>query len=140
MTVTCTNSEKETEDFAQRLARGIKPGSFIALCGPLGAGKTAFVRGLAKGLGVKEKLSSPTFTLLKAYDSGSVPLYHYDVYRINGCEELDDTGFYDYAVGDGVCVCEWAELIENELPPERINVNIEYVDENKRKIVVENRA
>lgn len=129
MTEIITADERQTQDVAKSIAQSLKPGSFIALYGDLGAGKTAFTRGLAKGLGVTEPVLSPTFTLLKVYTSGSLPLYHFDVYRIADPEELIDLGFYDLAAGDGICITEWAELIAEELPPDRLDVFVEYTDE-----------
>jgi len=128
MDVVYTNSEEETAEWAAELAKTLKPGCFIAVDGELGAGKTAFAKGVARGLGVRETIVSPTFTFLRAYESGRLPLYHFDVYRISGTEELDDIGFFDYMEGDGICVCEWAELIAGELPEKRLEIRIERVD------------
>ena len=128
-----TDSEKETAGIAEKLAGGIGPGCFIALNGDLGAGKTAFVKGLAKGLGIKEPIVSPTFTLLRVYESGRLPMYHFDIYRLGGGAGLEDIDFYDYAEGDGVCVCEWAGLAEDELPPDRLDINIERLPEDGRR-------
>lgn len=134
MGVIYTNGEDETVAWAESLAATLEAGCFIAVDGDLGAGKTAFARGIARGLGVVEPVVSPTFTLLRAYDSGMLPLYHFDVYRIGGAEELDDIGFFDYAEGDGVCVCEWAARIADELPACRLDVLIERTGEHTRKI------
>ncbi len=134
-----TKNEDETAGYAEKLAELLGAGSFIALNGELGAGKTVFVKGLARGLGVRERIVSPTFTLLRAYESGRLPLYHYDAYRISANGELLDTGFYEYAVADGVCVCEWASLIASELPQKRIDITIERVagcGDSMRKITV----
>lgn len=120
-----TNSEEETAAYAKSLASLLKAGDFIALNGCLGAGKTAFVRGLAQGLSVRERVVSPTFTLLRWYDSGTLPLYHFDFYRVHSSNELEDIGFYDCAEQDGVCVCEWAELIVEALPQNRLEISIE---------------
>lgn len=135
MTEIITDGEKGTKRAAEEIAKALKPGSFIALYGDLGAGKTAFTKGLAAALGIKERVLSPTFTLLKVYTSGRVPLYHFDVYRISDINDLADLGYYDLACGDGVCVTEWADIIESELPPDRLDVYIEYADgEDSRKI------
>ncbi|MDL2237754.1 tRNA (adenosine(37)-N6)-threonylcarbamoyltransferase complex ATPase subunit type 1 TsaE [Christensenellaceae bacterium OttesenSCG-928-K19] len=137
MAVYTTNSEAETQDCARTFAKTLEQGSFVALNGDLGAGKTAFVKGIASGLGISDAVVSPTYTLLRVYESGRLPLYHYDVYRLEGEDELADIGFYDYAEGGGVCVCEWAERIAEELPIKRIDINIERLDEQKRKIIIE---
>jgi tRNA threonylcarbamoyladenosine biosynthesis protein TsaE len=134
-----TEDEGGTAELAARLAETLEPGSFVALRGDLGAGKTAFARGVAVRLGVAEHVLSPTFTLLRVYESGRLPFYHFDVYRIACADELNDAGFYEYAYGGGVCLCEWAELIEEELPEDRIDVRIERLDDSKRRITVERR-
>ncbi len=139
MAVIETHGEKETAEYAASFAGELKSGAFVALRGGLGAGKTAFTRGIAQGLGVKEPVVSPTFTLLRVYESGRLPLYHFDVYRIGDAEELAEIGFSEYADAQGVCVCEWADLIEEELPEERIDIVIERVDDDTRKIVVTKR-
>ncbi|MEG0594099.1 MAG: tRNA (adenosine(37)-N6)-threonylcarbamoyltransferase complex ATPase subunit type 1 TsaE [Christensenella sp.] len=132
-----SDDESKTREFAKKLAFCMTKGSFIAVYGDLGAGKTAFVKGLAEGLGVKESIVSPTYTILRVYESGALPLYHFDVYRIADEEELYETGFDDYAVGDGVCVCEWANLVSGALPVPRYDVHIERNGENTRKITVQ---
>ncbi len=129
--------EENTKEFAKKLASRLVQGSFLAVYGDLGAGKTAFVRGLAEGLGVRESIVSPTYTILRAYESGRLPLYHFDVYRIADEEELYETGFGEYAVGDGVCVCEWADLIKEALPVPRYEIRIERAGETCRRIDVE---
>lgn len=134
MTEIITDGECGTRSVAEGIAKTLKPGSFIALYGDLGAGKTAFAKGLAEALEVKEPVLSPTFTLLKVYTSGKLPLYHFDVYRISDPDELADLGYYDLACSDGVCLTEWADLIESELPPDRLDVYIEYMGEDSRKI------
>ncbi len=132
-----TYSEEETIDYARRLAEGLCAGSFISLSGDLGAGKTAFTKGIALGLGISETIVSPTFTILRMYETGRLPLYHFDVYRI-GMDDLAETDFYEFAFGNGVCVCEWAELIESELPEVRVDVKIERAGDDARRIIVEN--
>ncbi len=131
-----SESEQETKEFAKKLAFQLGKGSFLAVYGDLGAGKTAFVKGIAEGLQVSEDIVSPTFTILRAYESGHLPLYHFDVYRIADEEELYEIGFEEYAEGDGVCVCEWANLIPDALPPERLDVTIERRGDSRRKIVI----
>ena len=97
----------------------------ITLTGDLGVGKTVFTQGLAKGLGIEEPVNSPTFTIVQVYDEGRLPLYHFDVYRIGDIEEMDEVGFEEYVMGDGVSLIEWANLIEEILPERRSEVTIE---------------
>ena len=97
----------------------------ITLTGDLGFGKTVFTQGLAKGLGIEEPVNSPTFTIVQVYDEGRLPLYHFDVYRIGDIEEMDEVGFEEYVMGDGVSLIEWANLIEEILPENRTEVIIE---------------
>lgn len=126
-----TRSEDETIRLAEKLASLLKPGDVITLEGDLGAGKTTFTKGIARGLGVKRVVNSPTFTIVKEY-SGELPLYHMDVYRLEDSDE--DIGFSDYFDGDGISVVEWAQYIKDYLPGEYLNINISYVDEHKRLI------
>lgn len=100
-------------------------GQVITLTGDLGVGKTVFTQGLAKGLGIEEPVNSPTFTIVQVYDEGRLPLYHFDVYRIGDIEEMDEVGFEEYVMGDGVSLIEWANLIEEILPENRTEVIIE---------------
>lgn len=132
-----SGDEQKTKEFAKKLASRLVKGSFLAVYGDLGAGKTAFVKGLAEGLGVKEGIVSPTYTILRAYESGTLPLYHFDVYRIADEDELYETGFDEYAAGDGVCVCEWADLIPGALPAPRYDIRIERTGETERRITVQ---
>jgi tRNA threonylcarbamoyladenosine biosynthesis protein TsaE len=120
---------EETQSFAQRLAAFLQPGDFIALEGSLGAGKTTFTQGLARGLGVKTVVNSPTFTIIKEY-AGRLPLYHMDVYRVE--DDVDSLGLDDYFYGDGVCVVEWASLIEEVLPEDRLTVTLTAAGDNTR--------
>ncbi|SHG15073.1 tRNA (adenosine(37)-N6)-threonylcarbamoyltransferase complex ATPase subunit type 1 TsaE [Ornithinibacillus halophilus] len=129
-----TETEIETKRLAENLAQLLKPGDVITLEGDLGAGKTTFTKGLANGLGIKRTVSSPTFTIVKEYE-GELPLYHMDVYRLEGSEE--DIGFDEYFNGSGITVVEWAHFIEDYLPEERLNVNIEYKDEHSRVLTFE---
>ena len=129
--------EQKTKEFAKKLASRLGKGSFLAVYGDLGAGKTAFVKGLAQGLGVAEEIVSPTFTILRVYESGRLPLYHFDVYRIADEDELYETGFDEYAQGDGVCVCEWADLIPEALPAPRFDIRIERTGDSERRIAVQ---
>ena len=120
-----TYSEKDTFELGRKLGSEASPGDVYTLEGDLGVGKTIFTKGFAKGLGMEEPVSSPTFTILQEYDSGRLPFYHFDVYRIGDVEEMDEVGFDDYVYGDGVCIIEWANLIREILP------------ENCRKITIE---
>lgn len=124
-----THSEEETLQLAARLAILLKPGDVITLEGELGAGKTLFTKGIANGLGVKQMVTSPTFTIIKEY-VGEMPLYHMDVYRLEYLEE--DIGFSEYFNGDGISVVEWAQFIEEYVPSERLNIKISYIDEHCR--------
>ncbi|MFN7253375.1 MAG: tRNA (adenosine(37)-N6)-threonylcarbamoyltransferase complex ATPase subunit type 1 TsaE [Anaerobacillus sp.] len=128
-----TSSPEETMKFANRLGELLIAGSVITLEGDLGAGKTHFTKGLAKGLGVKRTVNSPTFTIIKEYQ-GRLPLYHMDVYRV--CEADEDLGFDEYFYGDGITVVEWASLINEQLPRERLSVEIYHAGEDKREIVL----
>lgn len=118
-------SEKETYDLAYKLAQETKPGAVYALIGDLGVGKTAFTKGFAKGLGIDDYIVSPTFTFVQVYDSGRMPLYHFDVYRIGDVSEMDEIGYEDYFYGDGVSLMEWANLVEEILPDNTITIKIE---------------
>ena len=102
-----------------------KPGTVCTLIGDLGVGKTVFTKGLAAGLGITEPVNSPTFTILQVYEEGRMPFYHFDVYRIGDVEEMDEIGYEDCFYGEGVCLIEWAELIEEILPEKVIVVTIE---------------
>ena len=138
--ITETFSEKETRALGEELGRKAVPGSLYTLTGDLGTGKTVFTQGFARGLGITEHVNSPTFTIVQEYDGGRLPFYHFDVYRIGDLEEMDEIGYEDYYYGDGVCLIEWAELIEELLPPERTAIRIEKDLEkgfDYRKITVE---
>lgn len=119
-------SEQETEKYGIELGRKVKPGTVIALTGDLGAGKTTLTKAIAKGLGVTETVTSPTFTVVKEYRSGRLPLYHFDVYRIGDLEEMYELGYEEYFYGDGVCVVEWADLVEELLPGDAVRIRIDY--------------
>ena len=138
--ITETFSEKETRALGEELGRQAVPGSLYTLTGDLGTGKTVFTQGFARGLGITEHVNSPTFTIVQEYDGGRLPFYHFDVYRIGDLEEMDEIGYEDYFYGDGVCLIEWAELIEELLPPKRTAIRIEKDLEkgfDYRKITVE---
>jgi tRNA threonylcarbamoyladenosine biosynthesis protein TsaE len=126
-----TAGEKETESLGERLASGLLPGDLLALYGDLGAGKTCLVRGIARGLGIDEgSVASPSFTLINEYP-GRVPLVHLDAYRLDSAEAFEELGLEDYFEGAGVLVIEWAEKVP-DLPDERIDIAIRWVDENRR--------
>ena len=120
-----TNSPEETFALAKKLGEQAKPGTVYTLTGDLGVGKTVFAQGLARGLGIEDAINSPTFTIVQVYDEGRLPFYHFDVYRIGDIEEMDEIGYEDYFYGDGVCLVEWAELIEELLPENRVALLIE---------------
>lgn len=122
-----SNSARETEELGMRLGSILQKGDTVCLSGDLGTGKTAFTGGIAKAMGIDEYITSPTFTIINEYE-GKLPLYHFDVYRIGDAGEMIETGFDDYIGGDGVAVIEWAELIEEILPGDRIDVRIEKDD------------
>lgn len=116
-----TNCEEETILLGEKFAKSLKCGDVIALYGCIGAGKTVFAKGVAKGLGIKEDVTSPTFSLMKHY-MGRLPLYHFDLYRIESAEELPHIGFYDYLGGDNVCIIEWAENAEDVNPGIKVRI------------------
>lgn len=131
-----TNSPAQTEAVGAALAQRLAPGTVIAYRGDLGAGKTAFTRGLAKGLGIADSVTSPTYTIVNEYTSGRLPLFHFDMYRLGSEEELFDIGWEDYLERGGVCAVEWSENVWDAL--ERpIIVTISRLDEDSRKIVIE---
>lgn len=117
-------SEKDTYEMGFRLGKEAKKGEIYCLSGDLGTGKTVFTKGFAKGLGIEEPVSSPTFTIVQEYKEGRLPLYHFDVYRIADIEEMEEIGYEDYFYGDGVCFIEWAELIKELLPNSIRNICI----------------
>ena len=120
-----TRSPEETFALGEKLGREAKPGQIYTLNGDLGTGKTVFTQGFASGLGITEPENSPTFTILQVYEEGRMPFYHFDVYRIGDVEEMDEIGYEDCFYGEGVCLIEWAELIEEILPENVIVVTIE---------------
>ena len=120
-----TNGEQETRARGERLGKAAEPGQIYTLIGDLGVGKTVFTQGFAKGLGIDEPISSPTFTIVQVYDEGRMPFYHFDVYRIGDIEEMDEIGYEDCFYGEGVCLIEWANLIEEILPKGYTRITIE---------------
>ena len=119
-----TSSEKETFDIGEKIKKKALPGSIYCLDGDLGAGKTVFAKGFARGLGIDEPVTSPTFTIVQEYSGGRLKLYHFDVYRIADPDEMEMIGYEEYFYGDGVCLVEWSELIEELIPDEAVRINI----------------
>ena len=117
-------SEQETFQIGVSLGEQVKSGDVLCLSGDLGVGKTVFTKGFAKGLGIQTPINSPTFTIVQEYEEGRLPFYHFDVYRIEDPEEMEEIGYEDYFYGNGVCVIEWATLIEELLPQTYTNVTI----------------
>ncbi len=134
-----SNSPEETFKIARQLGQQAKPGEIYCLSGDLGVGKTVFSQGFGCGLGITEDINSPTFTILQTYESGKIPLYHFDVYRLGDAAEMEEIGYDDYLFGEGVCLIEWAERIREILPADRKNVRIEKAlnkSYDYRKIIV----
>ena len=131
-----THSVEETEQAGQAIAKTLTPGSVVALYGDLGAGKTAFVRGMAKGLNSPSRVTSPTFTIVNEY-SGSLELFHFDMYRLGSSDELFDIGWEDYLARGGVCVVEWSENVSDAFDGTEIRVTIDKLSDTDRKITLE---
>ena len=137
-----THDPEETFEVGRKIGMNAKPGQIYTLTGDLGVGKTVFTQGVAAGLGITEPVNSPTFTIIQEYEDGRLPFYHFDVYRIGDLEEMEEIGYDDYFFGQGICLIEWAELIEEILPEKRIEVTIEKDLEKGfeyRKITIEER-
>lgn len=133
---TCiSRSAEQTEAFGRALADRLQPGDVVALCGDLGAGKTALTRGIARGLGIGGAVTSPTYTIVNEYAGGRMPLFHFDLYRLSGAEDLFDIGWEDYLSRGGVCVVEWSERAEGALE-ENLTVRLTRLDDNMREIIV----
>lgn len=120
-----SKSEKETYELGRKIGGLAKPGQIYTLVGDLGVGKTVFTQGMAAGLGIREPVNSPTFTIVQVYEEGRLPLYHFDVYRIGDVEEMEEIGYEDYFYGEGVCLIEWANLIREILPAHLTEIVIE---------------
>ena len=120
-----TYSPEETRELGRKIGAEAAPGSVYTLVGDLGVGKTVFTQGIAEGLEIEEPICSPTFTIVQVYEEGRMPFYHFDVYRIGDIEEMDEIGYEDYFYGEGVCMIEWANLIEEILPEHRWDITIE---------------
>ena len=135
-----TNSEEDTLALGRALGEKAKAGEVYALVGDLGVGKTVFAKGFAEGLGITEPVSSPTFTILQIYETGRLPLYHFDIYRIEEPEEMDEIGYEEFFFGSGVCLVEWADILPEIMPGETVWIRIEKDPErgfSYRSIVVE---
>lgn len=141
MRVIETESAEETFGFAKELGKRCTPGTVIGLMGDLGTGKTVFSKGVASGLGIRQNVSSPTYTIVQQYDDGKLPLFHFDVYRTGDVSEMDETGFDDCINGEGVTLVEWADMIKDIMPEKTIWITIEK-DRNRgfdhRRITIEN--
>lgn len=120
-----SNSSDMTHDIGEKIAKQLNKGDILCLDGDLGAGKTMFTQGIARGLGIEDYVNSPTFTLIQEYEDGRLPLYHFDVYRISDLSEMDELGYEEYFYGDGVCLVEWGCLIKELFPDNTIFVKIE---------------
>ena len=132
-----SHSPEDTEDIGARLAEQLEPGAVVAFTGDLGAGKTAFTRGLARGLGIPDRITSPTFTIVNEYEGGRLPLFHFDIYRLGSADELFDIGWEDYLRRGGVCAVEWSENIADALEGDLVRVDLRRGDgENERIITI----
>ncbi len=131
-----THSPEETEKIGEALAKSLQPGTVLAYRGDLGAGKTAFTRGLARGLGCKETVTSPTYTIVNEYLGGRLPLFHFDMYRLASSDDLWDIGWEDYLEREGVCAVEWSENVADAME-NAVTVTIEKLGENTRQITIE---
>lgn len=129
------NNEEDTRALGLEIADALEPGDIVALIGDLGTGKTALTKYIAEGLGIKEEISSPTFTIVKEYKSGRLPLYHFDVYRLGSGEELLDIGAEEMLEGDGVCVIEWADIAADVLPADALVVKLDYGEDAGSRFV-----
>lgn len=135
-----TTNAEETFKLGVKIGEQARPGEIYTLNGDLGVGKTVFTQGVARGLGIEEPVNSPTFTIVQVYEEGKMPFYHFDVYRIGDIEEMEEIGYDDYFFGNGVCLIEWAKLIQELLPKQIISVTIEKNPEkgfDYRKITID---
>lgn len=137
-----SGSARDTFMLGRELGEKAEPGEVIALIGDLGCGKTVFAQGIASGLGLEENVTSPTFTILQEYGSGRMPFYHFDIYRIHDISEMEETGYDEYVYGNGLCLIEWADLIETMLPEHYTRITIDKDPErgyDYRRIRIEER-
>ena len=132
-----SHNEAETEAIGARLAAALSPGAVVAYEGGLGMGKPAFTRGLAAGLGYKGRVTSPTFTIVNEYEGGRLPLFHFDMYRLNSADDLFDIGWEDYLARGGVCAVEWSENVADALPENTVRVRIDRDGDTGRRITIE---
>ena len=130
-----TAGEEQTEALGVRLGQLIQPGAVIAYTGDLGAGKTAFTRGLARGLGIPDRVTSPTFTIVNEYEGGRLPLFHFDMYRLGSSDELFDIGWEDYLARGGVCAVEWSENVDDALDEDAIRVDIRRGAQDDQRVI-----
>ena len=130
-----THSPEETRALGARLARLLQPGAVVAFTGDLGAGKTAFISGMAQGLDIPERVTSPTFTIVNEYEGGRLPLFHFDMYRLDSADELFDIGWEDYLARGGVCAVEWSEKVSEALEPGAIRVDIRRGGDDGQRVV-----
>ena len=128
-------SEQETEALGEALARSLSPGAVVAFTGDLGAGKTAFVRGMARGLGIQGRVTSPTFTIVNEYEGGRLPLFHFDLYRLGSSEELFDIGWEDFLRRGGICAVEWSENVADALEEDTVYIDIRRGDGPNQRII-----
>ena len=131
-----TNSPEETEALGEKFAKRLQPGAVVAFTGDLGAGKTAFVRGMAAGLQIRDAVSSPTYTIVNEYLSGSMPLFHFDMYRLGSSDELFDIGWEDYQARGGICAVEWSENVADAME-DAVFVRISRLSDTGREIQIE---
>jgi tRNA threonylcarbamoyladenosine biosynthesis protein TsaE len=136
--VICTCSQFETEDIGRRIGPLLKKGSFVALTGELGGGKTCFVRGVVKCVSPESAhlVASPTFAIMNEYP-GTIPIYHFDMYRLSGGPEIIELGFEDYFTGEGICIVEWSERLLDIIPDDRLDIRFEHAGDDKRSISIE---
>ena len=130
-----SHSPEDTEDIGARLAEQLEPGAVVAFTGDLGAGKTAFTRGLARGLGIPDRITSPTFTIVNEYEGGRLPLFHFDLYRMDSPEELFDIGWEEYLARGGVCAVEWSEHAQDAFEEEPIWVDIRRGESDDQRLI-----
>ena len=128
------HGEQDTIEYGMKLGQRAAPGTILALTGDLGAGKTTLTKSIARGLGITEMITSPTFTIVKEYRSGRLPLFHFDVYRIGDIDEMYELGYEEDFFGDGICVIEWADLIEELIPEEAMWISIDYGEKEEERI------
>ena len=130
-----TRSPEETRELGRRLAAVLEPGVVVAFTGDLGAGKTAFTSGLAQGLGIEERVTSPTFTIVNEYEGGRLPLFHFDMYRLGSADELFDIGWEDYLARGGVCAVEWSENVEDAIEGDAVRISIRRGDDDNSRVI-----